>query len=254
MINTYTTVRGDIISTNETGTHCYMWPKGRKEERIRIKKHQYEQIIKEDQLERKTMGEQDETTETEIEAAVEAIEESQTTEEIKQIADELNHEQDEKSELPKGFEIKSDWDGDTTTYFLYKGGKCLSAHWEYEDVVAAAAKVAKTAPAKKRRPKDIAHESKCGVTLTAKQVDFLRHLPDSDFWTDGKDSEIWVDCLCDEIGGQFLNKPMTVGAMISTLCEKKLGVRCRQKVNGRTATSFALTDLGKTIMSELGID
>ena len=47
---------------------------------------------------------------------------------------------------------------------------------------------------------------------------------------------------------------MTVGAMISTLCEKQLGVRCRQKVNGRAATSFALTDLGKMVMSELGID
>ena len=109
-------------------------------------------------------------------------------------------------------------------------------------------------PSKPRKSKDIAHESECGVTLTAKQVDFLRHLPDSDFWENGLDSEIWVDCLCDEIGGQFRDKPMTVGAMISTLCEKKLGVRCRQKVNGRVATSFALTDLGKTVMSELGID
>ena len=106
---------------------------------------------------------------------------------------------------------------------------------------------------KPRKSKDIAHESKYGVTLTAKQVDFLRHLPDSDFWENGLNSEIWVDCLCDEIGGQFSNKPMTVGAMISTLCEKKLGVRCRQKVNGRMATSFKLTDLGKMVVSELGI-
>lgn len=108
-------------------------------------------------------------------------------------------------------------------------------------------------PSKPRKSKDIAHESKYGVTLTAKQVDFLRHLPDSNFWEDGLDSEIWVDCLCDEIGGQFFNKPMTVGAMISTLCEKKLGVRCRQKVNGRMATSFKLTDLGKMVISELGV-
>ena len=160
----------------------------------------------------------------------------------------------EKSELPKGFKIESNWDGDTTTYFLYKDGKCLGAHWEYEDAVAAAVKAAKTAPTKKRRPKDIAHESKCGVTLTAKQVDFMKHLPDTCFWENGLDSEIWVDCLCDEIGGQFRNKPMTVGAMISTLCEKQLGERCRQRVNGRMTTSFKLTDLGKTVMSELGID
>lgn len=109
-------------------------------------------------------------------------------------------------------------------------------------------------PSKPRKSKDIAHESKYGVTLTAKQVDFFRHLPDSDFWENGLDSEIWVDCLCDEISGQFFNKPMTVGAMISTLCEKKLGVRCRQKVNGRMTTSFKLTDLGKMVASELGID
>ena len=135
-----------------------------------------------------------------IEAAVEATEESQTTEETQQIAKEF-------------------------------------------------------APKKKRtrKSKDIAYDGN-GVTLTAKQVDFIRHLPDTCFWENGLDSCIWVDCLCDEIGGQFFNKPMTVGAMISTLCEKKLGVRCRQKVNGRMATSFKLTDLGKMVMSELGID
>ena len=145
----------------------------------------------------------DDLTEEMIENALREVEESQTTEEIKHIAE--------------GFAPKKK-------------------------------------QSKPRKSKDIAHESKCGVTLTAKQVDFLRHLPDSDFWENGLDSEIWVDCLCDEIGGQFRDKPMTVGAMISTLCEKKLGVRCRQKVNGRVATSFALTDLGKTVISELGID
>ena len=108
-------------------------------------------------------------------------------------------------------------------------------------------------PKKKRRPKDIAHESN-GVTLTAKQVDFIQHLPDSDFWENGVDSAIWVDCLCDEIGGQFANKPMTVGAMISTLCEKGLGVRAKEKPNGKTATSFKLTDLGKKVALALGVE
>lgn len=91
------------------------------------------------------------------------------------------------------------------------------------------------------------------ITLTAKQVDFIRHLPDTNFWENGLDSCIWVDCLCDEIGGQFENKPMTVGAMISTLCEKGLGTRCKDRISGRKATSFALTGLGKVIAAEFGL-
>ena len=31
------------------------------------------------------------------------------------------------------------------------------------------------------------------VTLTEKQVDFIRHLPDTNFWENGLDSCIWVD-------------------------------------------------------------
>lgn len=220
MTNTYTTMRGNIISTNEAGTHCYMWPEGRKGERVRIKKAEYEQIIREDKLERKLTSEapvEIEVTELEpregekvyhdepiehidIEAAVEATEESQTTEEIKQIAKEF-------------------------------------------------------APNKKctRKSKDIAYDGN-GVTLTAKQVDFIRHLPDTCFWENGLDSKVWVDCLCDDIGGQFEGKPMTVGAMISTLCEKGLGIRAKEKVNNRTATYFELTPTGKMVAAELGLN
>lgn len=106
-----------------------------------------------------------------------------------------------------------------------------------------------------RKPKDIGHTSAAveGVTLTAKQVDFIRHLPDTCFWEHGLDSAIWVDCLCDDIGGQFKGKPMTVGAMISTLCEKGLGTRCKQRVNGKKATSFELTENGKLVAAELGL-
>lgn len=186
-----------------------------------------------------------------VEMVTDRAEQDAEQDEVDAVLDELNHGQDEKSKLPKGFKIESNWDGDTTTYFLYKDGKCLGAHWKYEDAVTAAAKAAKTAPAKKRKPKDVAHEAE-GVTLTAKQVDFIRHLPDTCFWENGLESCIWVDCLCDDIGGQFRGKPMTVGAMISTLCEKQLGERCRQKVNGRMATSFKLTELGQKIAAELG--
>lgn len=219
MTNTYTTMRGNIITTNEAGTHFYMWPEGRKGERVRIKKAEYEQIIREDKLERKLAAEapveiditelepregekvyHDEPIERiDIEAAVEATEESQTTEETKQIAKEM-------------------------------GSK----------------------KKRTRKSKDIAYDGN-GITLTAKQVDFIRHLPDTCFWENGLDSCIWVDCLCDDIGGQFKGKPMTVGAMISTLCEKGLGVRTKEKVNNRTATSFKLTPTGKVVAAKLGL-
>lgn len=104
-----------------------------------------------------------------------------------------------------------------------------------------------------RKSKDIAYtyseNGETVVTLTAKQVDFVKHLSDTCFWENGLESCVWVDCLCDEIGGQFAGKPMTVGAMISTLCEKGLGIRAKQKVNGRKCTSFELTDLGKTVFA-----
>lgn len=105
---------------------------------------------------------------------------------------------------------------------------------------------------KSRKSKDVAHEAE-GVTLTAKQVDFIKHLPDTYFWENGLDSCIWVDCLCDDIGGQFKGKPMTVGAMISTLCEKGLGSRGSEKRNGRKCTSFELTELGKKVAAGLGL-
>ena len=105
---------------------------------------------------------------------------------------------------------------------------------------------------KPRRSKDIAYEGN-GLTLTAKQVDFIRHLPDTCFWEQGLDSCIWVDCLCDDIGGQFKNKPMTVGAMISTICEKGLGQRGRDESRKGKPTVFELTELGKTVAAELGV-
>lgn len=140
---------------------------------------------------------------TDIEAAVEATEESVTTEEIKEIAKEL-------------------------------------------------------APKKKRtrKSKDVAFAVTVDgveITLTAKQVDFIRHLPDTCFWEHGLDSAAWTDVLADEIGGQFAGKPMTTGAMISTLCEKGLAVRGTDRVNGRKATFMELTGLGKVIAAELGL-
>lgn len=118
-------------------------------------------------------------------------------------------------------------------------------------------------PRKPRKSKDIAHEHKDGevtITLTAKQVDFVLHLSDSDFWDRGLDSVLWCDVLCDEIKGQFEGKPMTIGAMVSTLCEKGLATRTKDRLTdattgkSRKSTTFQLTEKGKEIAKELGLE
>ena len=106
---------------------------------------------------------------------------------------------------------------------------------------------------KPRKSKDIAHESN-GVTLTAKQVDFMKEMTKTNFWENGLESALWCDILADEIGGQFANKPMTVGAMISTLREKSLVRVMQDRVNGRKCKFFELTELGKEIAKELGLN
>lgn len=47
---TYTTLSGNVITANESMTNCYFWPNGNEEEKIRIKKREYEQVVREDQL------------------------------------------------------------------------------------------------------------------------------------------------------------------------------------------------------------
>jgi len=108
---------------------------------------------------------------------------------------------------------------------------------------------------KPRKSKNAFHTSIAvpGLTLTEKQVSFILHLSDTCFWENGLDSTIWVDCLCDDIQGQFAGKPMTVGAMISTLCEKGLGTRVTCRREKRKCTSFELTELGKLVAVELGL-
>lgn len=106
---------------------------------------------------------------------------------------------------------------------------------------------------KTRRSKDIAHESN-GVTLTSKQVDFIRHIPDTCFYENGLESTMWCDVLADEIGGQFAGKPMTVGAMISTLREKDIVYVGVDRINGKKAKFFGFTETGKEIAKELGLN
>ena len=116
----------------------------------------------------------------------------------------------------------------------------------------------KKAPIKKaRRSKDVAFEMDTiegHITLTAKQVDFIKHIPDTCFYEHGLESTPWCDVLADEIGGQFAGKPMTVGAMISTLREKNLIYVGMDHINGKKAKYFGFTTVGQVVAKKLGLN
>lgn len=115
---------------------------------------------------------------------------------------------------------------------------------------------------KPRKSKDIAFTTTvtladdkiADVTLTAKQVDFIKHIPDTCFYEHGLESTPWCDVLADEIGGQFAGKPMTVGAMLSTLREKDIIAIGKDRVNGKVSKFFWFTELGKQVAKELGLN
>lgn len=298
MTKTYTTLRGNTLTANEAGTHFYMIETdGNK---IRIKKSEYEQIIKEDQHEREVVAERE---------AEEAFENAATEEQINAAWAEV------QQMIAKGEVVEHKgsyipvwggvWNDPMNSCFYYVidviegqyeicqltdssreifalrnlnanaaminvpafavDGGAVEFHSEdtrYHEEPEDVEQVLEDVPApeakktKKRAKKNAAFRTTINgteITLTDKQVDFIKHLPDTYFWENGVDSIIWVDVLCDEIGGQFEGKPMTVGAMISTICEKGLGTRTKDKVNGRKATSFALTEAGKQVARTLGL-
>ena len=117
-----------------------------------------------------------------------------------------------------------------------------------EDKVAKDANTAEDAVAKKNVA--FTHGT---TTLTEKQVDFIKHVPDTCFYENGLESTMWIDVLGDEIGGQFAGKPMTVGAMISTLREKGVIYVGEDRINGRKCKYFGFTELGKEVASKLGL-
>lgn len=238
MNTTFTTINGTTFTANETMTHCYCWPEGRKGERVRIKKAEFEAAQREDELERKMAAEQ-ETTELVLTENDNMI--TITPEDIERDARELERYIEEAEESNTDLEV-----AEIAEQMLDAAAE--DPEVSLEEYVEKVEKVEKA-----RKSKDIAFtytvNGEVIVTLTAKQVDFIKHLPDTCFWQDGLDSCIWIDCLCDEIKGQFAGKPMTVGAMISTICEKRLGVRADNRVNGKKCKSFALTELGKQVFA-----
>ncbi len=114
-----------------------------------------------------------------------------------------------------------------------------------------AEKAMKKIAKKPRKSKDIAFEGN-GVTLTEKQVKFIKRVPDDDFYENGLDSTLWIDVLCDTIADEF--NSMSVGAMVSTLREKGVIYVDKQKVNGKWSKYFGFTEIGQKIVKELGLN
>lgn len=119
----------------------------------------------------------------------------------------------------------------------------------------------KQAKAKKttKKSKDIAFEGtfeyaneEFHITLTAKQVRFIKRMPEDGFYEHGLDSALWIDVFCDTIADEF--NPMAVGAMVSTLREKGLVNVVSDRVNGRKAKWMAFTALGQMVAKELGLN
>lgn len=146
--------------------------------------------------------------------------------------------------------------------------------WEAEEQEAKQAREAKQAESDKaaenamngkktkkaRKSKDIAlsvtvvlaEDKIADVTLTKKQVRFLERLPEDDFFENGVDSSIWIDVYCDTVADEF--NPMAVGAMVSTLREKDIIWVSKDRVNGKTCKFMGFTDLGKSILKEMGLN
>lgn len=106
--------------------------------------------------------------------------------------------------------------------------------------------------AKPRRSKDVAFEMDTiegHITLTAKQVQFLKLLPKTCFWEEGVESTLWCDCIADDIGWN----PMSVGAMISTLREKKLVTVAKDTSRKGNPKCMTFTAVGQVIAEKLGL-
>ena len=156
---------------------------------------------------------------------------------------------------------------DTGKYF-FEDGKRISAK-AYNAVVEEAVQAKKEAKANKetkpakpakstesketkvrkpRKKKDVAFEHG-EYTLTAKQVSFLRHLAEMVEFAES----MWIDEIVDGIGGEFSGKPMTVGAMVSTICEKNLAFRAKEKRERKTCTYIEFNENGIAVLTAMGL-
>lgn len=107
---------------------------------------------------------------------------------------------------------------------------------------------------RRRRSRDVAFEHEgTGVTLTARQCEFLQAASGCPCWAEG-DGTLWTDVLLDEIG----MNGMSFGAMVSTLREKGLlEVWAESREDGATGRSrkvkaMRLTDAGERVLRAAG--
>lgn len=107
---------------------------------------------------------------------------------------------------------------------------------------------------RRRRSKDVAFEhAGSGVTLTARQCEFLRAASGCPCWAEG-DGTLWTDVLLDEVGVSG----MSFGAMVSTLREKGLiRVWAESREDGATgrsrkAKAMRLTERGEQVLRAAG--
>ena len=107
---------------------------------------------------------------------------------------------------------------------------------------------------KTRRSKDVAFEycpnGTDAITLTTRQVQFLKLLPKTSFWEEGVESTLWCDCIAEDIDWN----PMSVGAMISTLREKRMVTVDRDESRQGKPKYITFTNLGKIIMQKMGLN
>lgn len=108
----------------------------------------------------------------------------------------------------------------------------------------------------KRAKKNVAYEIEFNgekVTLTEKQKIFFEYIPkDGCYEGNGGDCTLWTDAFCDTLA-EVMNS-MVVGAIISTLREKDIITVGQGKANGKKCKFFELTELGKAIFRDMGLE
>lgn len=281
MNTTFTTTSGTTFTANEKGTHFFAaWTENGKQIKKRISKKEYSLAklghelevetrmhenldklcgdieITEEDIERDARELERYLQEPDMESAIAETEESITTEEAKEIVERIGLGDDEHEGLHMDFTEEEE------RKVMEEADKWLEEH-DKKTRVGFDANEEKEEKnpgnsekkARKAAKKDVTFSMDLAsgvLTLTAKQSDFLLRLSMMDVW-DSRENGIYTEDICDQIGGQFKGKPMTVGAMISTLCEKGIAIRTKVKREKRTSTVMTFTDIGNTAIDELGL-
>ena len=132
-----------------------------------------------------------------------------------EIKDSINHPQVKEDSMNKimvdGHEYVNDWENKR----YYKDGEKITKR-EFDRAMGIKSDTKPKRSTKKRTSKDVAFQHD-GITVTDKQLRFLKQLIDCEGWFG---ASMWVEDIKEDIGGEFYCKPMTIGAMVSTLREK----------------------------------